>query len=106
MKKLVLGLAMFALATMAHAWQQTAAGAITWLGSGWNADVIWVQTTAPLLATGCVYNTQYTTDPLSPDRKVHHAVLLMAQALGKPVIITIEGCYGNYPKIIGVTMQN
>ena len=32
MKKLVLGLAIFALATLAHAWQQTAAGTITWLG--------------------------------------------------------------------------
>jgi len=106
MKKALLGIGGLAVATAAWAWQQTAAGTITWLGSGWNADVIWVQTTAPLLATGCVYNTQYTTDPLPPDRRAHHAVLLMAQVTGKPVIITIDGCYGNYPKIIGVTIQN
>jgi hypothetical protein len=106
MKKILLGIGALLVATAAWAWQQTVAGTITWIGSGWNADAMWVQTTAPLLATGCTYNHQYTTDPNSPERKAHHAVLLTAQAMGKPIIITIDGCWGTYPRIIGVAMQN
>lgn len=34
------------------------------------------------------------------------ALLLTAQIMGKPVIITIENCFAEYPKIIAVAIQN
>lgn len=103
MNRFIAGVGALAIATCAWAWQQTGAGTITYLGSGWNADAIFVATTAQQLSgTGCASSAYYTTDPTSAERKAHHAVLLMAHATGKAVVITVDGCYGNYPRIIGV----
>lgn len=95
-----------ATATTANAWVQTAAGTITAIGSGWNTDSMWVTTSAPSPTSGCSIPTQYVTDASAAERKAHHAALLLAYAMSKQVVLTVEGCVGPYPRIIGVEIRN
>jgi hypothetical protein len=103
MKKILFGLGTLMFASTAFAWVQISAGTITALGSGWYFDNVWVTTTGqPLAQLGCVDNAKYKKDPNLPERKAHHATLMLAYAMGKAVVLTIDGCIGDYPRVVGV----
>jgi len=59
-----------------------------------------------LANSGCSIPTQYVTDASAAERKAHHAALLLAYAMSKQVVLTVEGCVGPYPRIIGVEIRN
>jgi hypothetical protein len=81
-------------------------GKVTLYGTGWSADQVRVQTTAPFNSAGCATTTDgYVTVPGTPDNKIHEATLLAAFSLEKEVQLVLEGCYGPRPIIIGVTVR-
>jgi hypothetical protein len=108
MRKCLLAVAITSVVTAALAATTVPAGMITHLGSGWGNDTMYVRlNTSPAGSVeNCASSYYYVTDPTSADRKVHHAILLTAHAQNKAVEIYVQGCFGDYPKIIGILMSS
>jgi hypothetical protein len=82
-------------------------GAITGYMTGWNANVVMVQTSAPYVDNGCngATNAQYATLDGAAGNSVHHAALLGAVLSGKKIALAVQGCAYGHPQIIGVFIQ-
>lgn len=84
-------------------------GTITSYITGWSADQVKVETTAPFVnPAGCPDMDGYTTSPSDPGNHAHQAALLAAFVSGIPVVIWVSNttCYAGRPEIIGVGMGN
>lgn len=97
------------LASSVHAQQATSSGTITLYTTGWLADQVRVQTTAPFInPANCSATDGYITSASDPGNHTHQAALLGAYLSGKTVQITVSNtaCVLNRPQIIGVTIIN
>ena len=94
-----------ALPSMAQV--SSAFGNIVYIGSGWNTDSMYVKTTATFVqTTNCGNQDFYQTDPASADNLVHQSMILTALLANKQILVTVNGCYGGRPKIIGIQVLN
>lgn len=83
----------------------TPTGTITFLTSGWSANSMRVQLSAPFFnPEGCPAFDGYITDPADPGTNLYHSILQGAFLSGKSVWLTISGCFAGRPKIIGVNV--
>jgi hypothetical protein len=84
---------------------QTNTGRITFLTSGWAMNSMRVQTDAAFNnPEACPSADGYITDPSDTGTPLYHSILLGAFLAGKPVSLTISGCFSGRPKIIGVNV--
>lgn len=85
----------------------TSPGRITFMTSGFASSSMRVTTSAPLFnPEGCPTFDGYITDPADTGSPLYHAILLQAFQTGRPVSLTISGCFVGRPKIIGVSMTS
>jgi len=97
------------LASSAHAQQWSAAGTITFYTTGFLADQVRVQTTAPFInPANCPTTDGYITNPSDSGNHTHQAALLGAYLSGKTVqiVVSTTACYLGRPQIIAVTIIN
>ena len=98
----------FVLATgMLHLFAQTTTqpGTITVYVTGWFADQVRVQTTAPFVnPANCPNHDGYLTNPSDPANVAHQAALLGALLAGKTIAIQVldTQCYIGRPQVLGV----
>jgi len=84
---------------------ETAQGFVTGYFTGWNAPVVRVSTDFAFANPhGCIYSDSYITDPSNAGSELYNATLLTAFTAHKRVSLIIDGCYLNWPKIIGVNV--
>lgn len=76
------------------------------LVGGWNIPAVRVQTTGAFSnPDGCAVSDGYLIDPAMTGAQLFSSMLLMAQAAGFEIQLTIDGCAYLRPSIIGVTLR-
>lgn len=88
----------------ASAVDYTQPGDITAFKAGWRENQLRVQLDAPFVQAACTKTDGYMTDKDDGGADLFHAALMTAITTGRKVILTLDGCAVNRPKIIGVEM--
>lgn len=85
--------------TISHVTQAQILG----IEGGWGENSVRVRfDTAFTNPGGCPSSDGYLTDPSQTGTSLFNSMLISAHLAGRPVALTIEGCYVGRPKIIGV----
>jgi len=101
--RISLGFLTLLQAVSAHATTILPPAHITSLGGGWvQASVAPQLDIAAQNPDNCASNAQYITDPGDSGSVLFNSMLLTAFSSGRRVQLTINGCSGNFPHIIGV----
>lgn len=74
--------------------------------TGWNSDAFAVVPTDKVANPGkCTTPDGYLSDATQPGFKVYYAAALLAFAQNARVVVTIDGCLGTRPRLIGINIE-
>ncbi|MBO9706981.1 MAG: hypothetical protein J7521_02110 [Caulobacter sp.] len=80
-------------------------GKVTALFGGWTEPYLRVQTDAPVPNPAiCPLSDGYIVEATLPAAQLFHSMLLTAFASGRPVQLTVDGCFLDRPRVIGVVV--
>jgi hypothetical protein len=78
---------------------------ITMLGAGWYAQQMTIIPGITTINPGsCDNPSQYILDPSIAGYSEYKANLMIGYAAGRPTLVALDGCYGGFPRIIGVQL--